>query len=227
MNQRLELVNSVLTRYYYYWALAVFLLIGFIFWQVVLIKQYDSLLNSGVLRHEQLLTAIAEREQYLVDLQTMEANYLALDHRLLRDLPVVLPSNYTAADVFSEIDQVFAGTGLFVQNINVSTLGQTANTVEPAASGDGDVGMTATEISKTDRNQVYEIVLITINAAVELPPGADENESAALAYADFKQVLRHIEQQRHLLNLEQIVYSPTASNYTLILKTYQLTNTVQ
>lgn len=225
MNKRLELINAVLTRYYYYWALAVFLLVGFIFWQWVLVKQYDSLQNSGVLRHEQLLTSIAEREQYLIDLQIMEDNYLALDHRLLRDLPVVLPSDYAATDVFTEIDKVFIGTSLTVQSVNVSTLGQAETAAGSTVDGDGDmIGM---ETDSTDLNQVYEIVLITVNAAVEPSPGAENSESAVLAYADFKQVLRRIEQQRHLLNLEQIVYDPTASNYTLILKTYQITNTIQ
>lgn len=225
MNKRLELINTVLTRYYYYWALAVFLLVGFIFWQGVLVKQYDSLQNSGVLGHEQLLSAIAERKQYLLDLQIMEDNYLALDHRLLRDLPVVLPSDYAAADVFSEIDQVFFGTGLTVQSVNISTLGQATNLIESVIDGEGDTISPETPLAGL--NTVYEIVLVTVNATVEPPPGAEDSESAALAYADFKQVLRRIERQRHLLNLEQIVYDPTASNYTLILKTYQLTNTVQ
>jgi len=199
--------------------------VGLIFWQVLFVQQYDSLQTSGVLRYNQLSATIAQREQYLRDLQTMQTNFLALDHRLLRDLPVVLPNDYASADVFSEIEQLFSDTGLSVRSVNISTLGQLA--VDPAEATEEELAAAATNATSVGLNEVYEIVSITVSAAVETPAGTSAAETASISYSDFKKVLRRIEQQRHLLNLEQVVYSPTSSNFTLILKTYQQVSPIQ
>lgn len=219
MNKRAELINSVLTRYYYYWALVLFVVIGMLYWQLLFIKQYTVLQTSGVLRYDQLATTITQREQYLQDVQTMQTNFLALDHRLLQDLSVVLPDDYASAQVFSEIDQLFAGTALTVQSVNVSTLGAaTANSVAPYDASDT---VSASAGTASGLNSVYDIVSITVNVVATPVPGQTADASTKISYSDFKKVLRRLEQQRHLMNLEQIVYSPAANNFTLLLKTYQ------
>jgi hypothetical protein len=217
MNKRTEAITAILTRYYYYWATAVFVVIGFVFWQWLFLPQYNALQTSGVLQHTQLLATIAQREQYLRDLETMQNNFLGLDHRLLRDLPIVLPADYATTTVFSEIEQLFSDTNLSVSSINVSTLGITvAPSDEPI-----DELTPLEDTTPAGLNDIYEAVSITINVAANRPAGTPADEDVSLSYADFKAVLRRIEQHRHLFNLEQIVYSPTTSSLTLILKTYQ------
>lgn len=204
----IQQINQFITSYFRYLAAAVVVIVGVAFWQFLLLPQYTAIQDSGLLQYHNITQTVQQHRNYVQQLQELQRSYDQFDHRTLRYLDVALPEEYSEADTFAEIDQLFRATSLAVQSINVAAIADASAT---------DAATTATA------DQAYQVVLVTVNVTAR--QAGETTEAAKLSYSDFKTILQRIEQQQHLLNLEQLVYSPDTNAFTLILKTYQRTKT--
>lgn len=191
----LEQLNHWLERSYGYVALVVVGVVTVVIANWFIWPQYQRMQSAGILQYRDITQLLDQRRAYITDLQTMEREYAALDHRITRAIDVALPGNYADGPVYVEVEQLLGGTDFIVQSVNVAVNA----TIDPTGA------VVAT-------NPIYEVVTLSVNiSAVD----------ATVTYDDFKELLRRIEQYPHLLNLETLTYSPGTSGYTFVLKTYQ------
>ncbi len=204
MNKRSEQLNKLLERYYLYVSVGLVGLITILMLNFLIWPQYQVMQSSGVLQYQNIIDVVAQRKAYLQQLQAMQADYESIDRRVVRAIDIALPDAYTEGPVYTEVEQLFNGTQFFLESINVST-GSTTGTTTTTDTVDA---------SASSADAVYQEVTLSINIS------AIDGTSS---YADYLELLRHIEQSPHLMNLESVSYTPGSSAYTLVLKTYQRT----
>ncbi len=200
MNSRSEQFNKFLEHYYSY-ILAIVLgvvflaMLNFFIW-----PQYQTMQSAGILQYRTSADVVAQRRNYLTQLQTMKTEYESLDKRIVRSIDLALPTEYSEGPVYAEIEHLLDGTKFTIDTVNIVTNSSTATL---------DAAGATTEVVTND---VYEEVLLSLNVVAI---------DSSTSYADFKTLLQHIEQNPHLMNLDSVIYTPDNSSYTLVLKTYQ------
>lgn len=187
-------------------ALLVVLIVSLVGVQFLLLPQYATLQESGVLQYDQVASTLADRELYLQKLTTMEANYTKLDQRLLQTVDTILPANFSNADLFNEFSQLFAQTNLSIQSINIANASGQAVTANAATSAATDGIATPTTL-----NTAYDIIQVTVNVSAASAP----------SYTDFKKILGKFEDYPHLMNMNSLSYAPDTDAFTLIFTTYR------
>lgn len=210
-------INQFVSDNFRFVGAAVFGVVGLLFFQFLFLPQYRTLQTSGVLEYRDTEQTIEERRQYLQQLEAMQRAYESFDHRLLRYLDDTLPEQYGRVDAFAEIEKLFSGTNLAVQSMNVATIaagGVATDEGTPLLPSETNVQAPAPQETR------FETVLITVNVSVRTSSQTTD-ETPRLTYSDFKNMLQRIEEQQHLFDIDQLVYTPDASSFTLILKTYQ------
>lgn len=195
MNNRSEQLNKFLERYYGYILVGVLGLVLVLMLNFFIWPQYQTMQSAGILQYRNSTDTVAQRRSYLQQLQQMEIEYKELDQRVFRAIDIALPTEYSKGPAFAEIEHLLDGTSFKVENVNI-----VADPVIIAAD-------TTTAVSN-----VYEPVTVSLNISAS---------GEAVNYEEFKTLLRRVEQNPHLMNLESMIYTPDTSAYTFVLKTYQ------
>lgn len=197
MNSIFETMNKLIARYYLIASLTLIGLIMILMLNFLIWPQYQRMTDDGLLQDQNMASILQQRENYLEQLKLMETSYLEIDQRIMRDIAVVLPMPVSDGVIYAELEQVVTGTNFQIDSINIARLNATTADIAEA------------EFMTTSP---YEVVSISINIS---------SQSDQVSYADFKELLRKIEQYPHLLDLESLSYSPSESSYTFLIKTYQ------
>ncbi len=201
-------VNSFLDKYYTY--IAILIVIGIITLGVLVVlwPQYKVLQQSGVLEYQTAVDTLEDRQQYLNDLKTMEANYEVLDKRLLTQFQKILPDYSDASVMFAEFESMLNEAGLEVLSINIAEIASEENRSEE------DLALTGvrqeSETLGTGTTADVSEYQVTVNAVAKTN-----------SYQSFKTILYRVENYNHLLDLNSIAFSAESQNMTLIFRTYQ------
>ncbi len=181
-------------EHYYGYILAVvfsvFVLSGF-YW--IVLPQYYSVQNTSQIVYNQSAAMLAERQQYLTDLQAMEAHYKTIDKNLLIYMHNILPE-VVPEMTFAEIEAIIRQSKFSIQSINIAPL--------EAKSADA---------TSLETSRLYSVTQVTVNIS-----------STDTSYTNFKELMQTLENSAQLIELDTLSYNPQASDYTLTFKLYSL-----
>jgi hypothetical protein len=193
-------IYQIVDKYFAYSLATLFIVFIFLGVYFVIYPQYVKFQNSGKQTYQQSVTVLAQRQQYLADLKTMEQYYQQLDKRLLVVVNQVLPKA-SSDELFAEIEAMFNKTSFTVQSINIASAIPTGTTTKnPTTKATNNAG----ELKDFTRTQV------TVNIV-------GNNTS----YEEFKKLLNQLENNAHIFELSSLSYNPAADSYTLLLQVYQ------
>lgn len=111
----------------------------------MILPQYYSVRNISAATYQQSLQVLAQRQQYLDDLQVMDENYQKLDKRILSYMPKILPQLEPAL-LFAEIEAMFRDSKFKVQSMNI---------------------VPATTPTATSAKTLYTVTQVTVNITGE------------------------------------------------------------
>lgn len=116
-----------LEQYYSYVLAGIFFVTVGLGLYLIILPQYYSAQNTSATAYQQSLQLLTQRQQYLADLQVMEANYQKLDTHILSYMHQILPE-LAPAVAFTEVEALFQKSKFTVQSINIvpETPGQPA-----------------------------------------------------------------------------------------------------
>lgn len=200
-----KLNTSFIDKYFIALTISTILIIGGIGTLVLLWPQYKSIQVTTNNNYTSTENAVAQRQQYLNDLQIMQNNYENLDQRMLRDVDTILPPDQDTSALFQEMQLLFNTTNFKVTSINVA---------EQAPDKKVDKTAKTTEMVPQD-TLPPDVKTLQISVSITTP---------YLSYNQFKEFLSYIERYDHLLNLKAINYSPNSTDLTLLFTTYQYTS---
>lgn len=128
--------------------------------------------------------------QYLKNLNELNENFKAVSSDELSKINVILPDKPGVEDLYSQIEKLVKNNGLLISSLNIPPI----ETVS------------ASEIAPDDNREAKK-VRINLNVV-----GAD--------YTSFKNLLRTLENNLRLMDVESVTFSPKEKNVSLDFTTY-------
>ncbi|MFH1426237.1 MAG: hypothetical protein ABIG66_02275 [Candidatus Kerfeldbacteria bacterium] len=197
-------VVEFISKYYLWFVALEAVLILVVGWFVLLDKELTKIEEAGLIGYEDTSARLQERENYLLQLQTMETEYSKLSEERLQQMDHLLPVGLEPASVINRMSALAEQAGLAILSIDVVK-------PEPVAEATiTDAGTIAGEASKFTSKDV-RTATITLNI-----------ESGEGTYEELKLFLDTLESFVPILDLQNLTFSPGSASYALQLQTYFL-----
>ncbi|MDD5342617.1 MAG: type 4a pilus biogenesis protein PilO [Patescibacteria group bacterium] len=188
-----------------------------------LYPKYQSIQNQGLLDFGNKQKQLDERQTYLAKLEKMVETFDSINSKDVEALKELLPSSQEIPELFVMVDQFGQDLGLKVTRIAITDQGSAVSSGSETAAETTEKKSILQSIAATanpnEQVGITESVKPAVIGSLGLVIGLETKD---ISYSKYKELLKAIEENIRIFDLNSVDYDPGTDSLTLNITTYYL-----